>query len=688
MRVLHLDFETRSDLDLRKVGLHVYARGQDTGIWCMAYAFDDEPVKLWFPNGANDFPYDVHEHVFNLGEVWAHNAAFEFEIWNAIVGPHVGAFLKIEQMVCTMAMSYAMGLPGSLDGSAAALGIKQRKDLAGSRLMLQMCQPRRIESDGTLVWWDEPEKLNRLGQYCVQDVVVERELGKRLLRLSPYEREVWRLDQKINARGIMVDVKNAERALELVESEKDRLNAEIRKVSGNQIATCTAVQQIKTFLKEESFVDVESLAKADVVELLDSPVRLSPTARRVLELRQEAGLASTAKLKPMILGAGSDGRLRGCFQYSGAHTRRWAGRRVQLHNLKRPTIPQKSIELAMRILGTSAMPAIDIDCFIGRPMSVVSECIRSFLIAAPGHDLLACDFSAIEARVLPWLAGQEETLETFRRGDDIYVAQAANIFGKKQALIDSKERQIGKVAVLALGYQGGAGSLGTMAKAYGVKFEPAFDSLLAIASDEQVKSAHSRWEDVGEKYEISENEFIARELTKIFWRQANQTIVQFWYDVENAAIEAVLEPGRKIKCRNLVFLVNGSFLWLRLPSGGVLCYPYPELKDIKTPWGATKKSFSYMAEDGKTWARHHAYGGSLVENITQAVARDILADAMLRLEKQGYPIVAHVHDEIICEMVEEKGSVKEMAELMSVVPEWAFGLPLKAEGWRGKRYRK
>ena len=688
-RILHVDFETRSSIDLKKTGVHVYAKHYTTDVCCAAFAFDDGPVKVWLPG--QPVPRDLIEHIEAEGEVWAHNAAFEIEIANEVcVKKHGWPYLYPEQCICTMAMAYAMGLPGSLEGCAAALGIQEQKDLSGHRLMIQMCQPRDVKPDGQIVWWDEPEKIQRLVEYCVQDVKVERMAGRRMARLSPYERRVWVLDQKINARGIAVDVPAVTKALQLVELEKGRLNARMREITDNQVATCTATVQIKNYL-EMFGVNAESIDKPSVIEHLSSST-LHKKAREVLELRSDSAKAAASKFEPMLTGAGADARVRGCYQYSGANTRRWSGRRIQLQNLKRPTFKHHTIEKIIESV-SSGMSAEDIAILYGPPLTILGECTRASLTAGPGKELVACDLNAIEARVVAWLAGQASVLDVFRSGKDIYIAQAKDIFGREVSK-DSYERQVGKTAILAFGYQGGVGSMQTMCKAYNVKMAPAFDALWVRAEGWQKESAEKNFKTNGKKFEISREEFIASDLAKMLWRAANSKIVKYWQAVEAASIRAVENPGVKFKvgppAREVTFLKNGSFLWAKLPSDGVICYPYPEIKPTKTPRGVEKSLLHYMAEDSqsKKWQRFSTYGGSQVENITQSLSRDILADAMLRLELINYPVVLHIHDEAVSEVDLGTGSVEAMAALMSESPKWGPDLPLAASGWRGFRYRK
>lgn len=300
-----------------------------------------------------------------------------------------------------------------------------------------------------------------------------------------------------------------------------------------------------------------------------------------------------------------------------------------------------------------------VDVFHGAPLSVISDCLRGFMVAKDGHDFIDCDFSAVEARVLAWLAGEEKVLNVFRTHGKIYEATAAGIYGVSIDQVNSDQRQIGKVSNLALGFGGGIGAFQSMAKNYGLK-----------VPDDQADEI------------------------KIAWRQANPSIVQFWYDLENAAKDAVLNPGRQTQAGShthpVKYKVVGSFLLCLLPSNRALTYPYPKLQDVETPWGEMKEAVTYMGEHPKThkWDRLKTYGGHFAENVTQAVARDLLAEAMIRLEDNGYSIVLHIHDEVVCEVPIGFGSEEEVERIMCELPDWASGLPLSGGSWRGPRFRK
>ena len=703
----HADFETRSAVDLRARGAYVYAADPSTEVLCLAYAFG-EPPAIWAPG--MPAPTRLLEHVTAGGLFYGHNAGhFELPIWNQVMVPRYGwPELRIEQIRDTMAMAYAMALPASLENCAAALGLEVRKDEDGRKIMLKMCAPRRVNEDGSLVWWDTPEMRRKLHDYCIQDVIIERELTKRLLELSPYEQKIWQLDHHINATGVHVDLKAIEAARKIITLEQARLDREMALVTGGMVNACTKVADLTEWVALELLTSVSSLAKADLLELLEKP-DLPPNVEKALRLRQEGAKASLAKLKAMQTGALHDGRVRGTLQYSGASTTRWTGRKTQTTNLPRPELlKQDEIDEVFGILESDKLAQLQADLIrllYGPPMQVLADCVRGFLCAAPGKELVAADLAAIEARGVAWLAGQEDVVAAFASSDkdpklpDAYCKAASTLFARPITKADKYERTIGKVEILSFGYGGGVGALAKMAKTYRVNMADVYDVVWSIASGQQRDKAEeamaARYRQTFEAHpRMTEEFFLASDIAKQLWRADNPKTVGYWYDVEAAYLEAVAIPGKVVSVgppgRAVRFRKSGSFLWAKMPSDGTLCFPYPEIRDSKTPWGATKPTLTYMGVDStsKQWRRETTYGAKMVENLTQKICRDILVHGLLELNARGYFTPQHVYDEAVCEVPVGWGSVQEVEQIMSSPPPWAKGFPIAAEGWRGRRYRK
>lgn len=668
MTTLHIDFETRSALDLKEVGLDNYVRHPSTDVWCMAYAVDDEEPGLWTPSeglAGPKVPLGTRPTQF-----LAHNAPFELAVWNNIMAPRYGwPLLRPEQVHCTMAQSYAMGLPGALEDAALALGLSVLKDAEGRALMLRMARPRRMDGDKP-VWWDEPEKLQRLYEYCRQDVRVERELHKRLMPLSENERRVWLMDYQINQRGIRVDVETAKAADRMAGVIKDKCDDAIGRVTGGAVQTANAVAALKDWCKAQGVV-VESVAKQELADLLAGG-KLPPAVEKALRLRQESAKASTAKLGAMLSRVSADGRLRGTTQYHGAATGRWAGRGVQVHNFPRDIPPAATVEKLLALVRAGNVDAIDL--LYGPPMTMISKCLRSFFTASPDTALIAGDFANVEGRGIAWLAGEEWKLRAFREADagtgpGIYELAYAKSFGVPVESVKdpSPERQIGKVMELAFGYGGGAGAFEVMGRNYGVKVAP-----------------------------IKADEF------KHAWRAAHPRIKNYWYALQRAAVSAVQVPGQVFEAghpgRVVKYRMAGSFLWCLLPSGRALCYPYPRLLEgqygpeltymkVPSPDAADKGKIVDDPKNASNWARVRTWGGSLAENVTQAVCRDILVDTMLPMANK---VVLHVHDEIVVEGEKNKAAATRdaMEAMMRAAPAWAAGFPLYAKCKIIARYGK
>lgn len=657
MTTLSLDYETRSTVKLPDTGAYVYAMDPTTDIWLAAWAFDDEEPQLWHPG--EPVPQRVADHIRAGGEVRAHNASFERLITKYIAVPRYGwPEPALEQYVCSAAEAAAMSLPRGLGELCRVTGVSVKKDEEGSSLMMRMCRPRKILDDGTLVWWSVPEKIARLGEYCKTDVKAEQAASKALRRLTPNEREIYLHTERKNDRGIYLDRELVLASKEIAEEGIRRANAAISTITGGAVSGVTKTGQMRQWLGEQGVAN-DSVSKAAVRELLAGD--LSPETRRVLELRADAGRSSIAKLDTMLDAVCGDGYIRGLTMYHGASTGREAGKLVQPQNF-----PRGDVNDAERFIPDILARSYDSIDLITNPVAVVSSLLRGCLTAAPGHDLIAADFSAIEARVLVVLAGQDDVVANWRAFDagdksrDQYIRNAMALYGIPfDEVKKMPHRQTGKFQELGCGYGMGHKKAVTAAK---------------------------------DVYQLELSEERAKEIVGAY-RETHPMVVGFWHQANDAAIEAVANPGTVVTfgaLRNLHFTKRGAYLYLILPSKRPLVYAAPKIVDRKTPWGEMKPAVEFSSVDPltKKWSRSSLYGGLIVENIVQAVSRDLLKEADLRVERYGYQVVLDVHDEVVAQVPVGFGSVEEFEGLLARVPEWALGWPIKAEGWRGPRYRK
>jgi DNA polymerase len=664
--ILHLDFETFSECDLRRSGAYAYAMHPSTDILCAAWRFDDEPVRLWKPGqpqpcGDEPWPDDVR--------IVAHNAAFERLIWKHVATLRYGWPAPPDDAFwCTAAEAANLGLPRDLEGAGIALGATVQKDPTGRRVMLKLSQPRRVtKADARTRWTPEmaPEDFDHLYRYCVQDVEAECAIGGMMRPISERERALYLLDQKINDRGVKIDRALIAAALAVVEAEQTRLNREIAQATGGAVTACTQAARIVDWLKAND-LEVDSVAGHVLKDMLATDIP-GDTARAVLLLRQEAAKSSTAKLKAMLNAACPDDRIRGSLLYYGAaRTGRWSGRLHQPQNYPRgdEAITAHADEAVAMILA-GATDAMRLG--FGSPLDVVSSCLRPCMVAEDGHDLMCPDFSNVEGRGLAWLAGEEWKLQAFRdfdagTGPDLYKVTYGRSVGVPVDQVDKAGRQRGKVIELACGYQGWVGAFQTFAKLYGLKMPDEEAAQLAGA-----------------------------------WRDAHPRTKAFWFALNDAALAAVANPGRKYSAGAITYLRQDGWLWCRLPSGRVLAYANPSIarndrgEDAVHYWGVPNPA-KPIPQDGvstRRWARLSAYGGLLAENVTQAMCRDLLAEAMLRLDAAGYPVVLTCHDEIIIEAAHNFGSPAEVRQIVSEVPAWATGFPIAVGSiHRARRYSK
>ena len=933
-----MDAETRSTVDLKACGPFVYAAHPDTDVWMVCWALDEGPIETWWPG--TPVPPEIVDHVSNGRTVVAHNFAFEQVISNGVLEKRYGwPHLRPEQGECTAAEAAAMALPRALEQAAAAAGLRTGKDLEGRRLMLKMCRPRRIEDDGTIVWWDDIDLQLRLAAYCETDVEVERQLHKRIQRLRPTERRVFQLDNLMNRRGVHVDMDLVLAAQKMAVRIQNRLHGEICDATRGEVTKTTQVAKLLDWVHRRG-VETENLDKYAIPLVLADPAT-PDDVRTALEIRLEAAKSSTSKFKAFVDRTSADSRLRDNLMYHGASTGRWSGKGVQLQNLFRPVLKGHQIEQAIEDVLTGSVEMLEM--FYPSPMAVLSDLVRACIVSRPGYDLVFADFNAIEARVLAWLAGQEDLLHLFRTDGDAYLAMAGEIFGVDPASMSKEthesERKLGKTAVLGCfgaktlvltdrgplpivdvakgdrvwdgvewvetegpiaqgrrsalvwrgvdvtpehliltprgwlqasqvasasavfqrsvsdmavsSLQGSRAALGaesapsgscataaplstksmsvisgseaqegaTLARsarpaahrsttggtptssrtrgtapgcsiAYRLSSDAATDPAIqrtpamedggyafgARGSGRVESSSHTlspsrggthprssstgrttteatspetcdssterptsptaeqstgsssesmSWRlklpvydllNCGPRHRFTiltdqgpvivhncgygmgrpkfratcakDRVYITQDLADQSvdaYRRKNDRVVSYWYAIEEAAVRAVRDGGVQ-QCRNIAFQVNGSFLRCRLPSGRMLYYAQPKFGEFE----GRVACLSFMGVNSltKKWERQVTYGGRLVENITQAVARDLLAEALLRLEDAGYPEVCSVHDEGISEVPEGEGSLDEYIAIMSQVPLWAEGCPVRAEGWRVKRYRK
>jgi DNA polymerase len=541
--VLHRDYETRSLTILKTVGTHKYAVDSSTTVLCCAFAVDDEPVQLWTPG--DPVPAAFIEAANNPAWiVCAHGAHFEDAIERHVLHPRFGwPVFPIEKQRCTQAMALAVGLPARLSIAATALELSNRKDAAGERLMHQTSKPRRPHKDEKtdgIYWFEDQERLDRLYDYCQQDVEVERELYSRLPPLSAAEQTLWELSSRINQRGFFVDRTFAEAARKIAEAAAPEIDQQIAEITAGSITSINQIAKLMAWLQQHNCTMEKLDRKAIEKKLLDP--EMVPAVRRVLELRLGGAQAATKKIDSLLARAGDDGRVRGAFRYHGASTGRWVGEGFQPQNLKRPLV--EDIEAAVSAVGTGDYAHV---CSLyPKPLSVVGDCSRSMIVAAPGKVLIGADFGAIESRVTAWVAGEKWKLDAYSRydathdpRDEPYCETACRILRVPSGTYtkDSPERNIGKVCDLAFGYMGGISAWR--------KFEP--DRF----TDEEVKRFNADW------------------------RATHPAIKRFWYIVDRAALTAVRDRGRVVPCGPVRFKSTGAFLLLKLPSGRKLSYPQP-----------------------------------------------------------------------------------------------------------------
>jgi DNA polymerase len=530
-------------------------------------------------------------------------------------------------------------------------------------------------------------------------------------QLSARERRVWELDARINARGIKVDFELVRRAAAVVEYAKTQLDAEMRRVTAGAVRKCTEAKKLAEWITSRG-IPCESVAKGEQEDLAIAAREIDDAAvLEALRLRREASKSSTAKLLAMELTVCRDGRIRGLLADHGAHTGRWAGRLVQPQNLHRadPEEDGRDIEITAQILRTVMRPEDayrTLDLIHGSPMVAIAKSLRSMFVAAEGYRYVGGDLSNIEGCVSVWLAGEDWKVQAYRdnqagTGPDLYRVAYSRAFGGAAAEATGKKRQVGKVMELAFGFQGAIGSFISMGANYGMKPAMVVDVVRAATDNETWAKARALYSKPGtNRYGLPPDEWTALRITVDRWREAHPAVVSSWWEIQDAAVEAVASPGRVVRCINdrIAYMCNGGFLWCLLPSGRTLAYLRPELRTERSAayredgssYERVKRVVSYEGFDGekKRWDRFDLYGGMQWENVVQAIARDVLVDGMFEAEEAGYSIVLTVHDELLTEVPQGWGSVAELKAILSRSRKWYEGLPLAAKCWEDVAYVK
>lgn len=655
MPILFCDFETRSRCDLTSAGVYNYAQDPSTEVICMSYAFDDEDVVTWKPG--EPFPERVAAH---RGPIRAHNAAFERLIFWYVLAPEYGfPEPALEQFYCTAAQARANCAPGSLEDVGRFAGASMKKDRRGAQLIRALSLP---QADGT--FREDAALLAEMIAYCEQDVRAMRAVSLAMRELSADELHDYHVNERINDRGVLVDTDLCRAAVRYAEHELDEIQAIVREVTDGAITSVRspkmrawvmervgpqALALMKSYKDGIEKFSVDKNARANLLVLADENAdEVPPDVAEVIQCADDLWASSVAKFqRAAALADVEDRRVRGAFVFAGGSaTGRASSFGLQVHNFPRKCAAAPEDVRHAMVRGHKIVPT-----YGRRVTDVLKSMLRPSLMPADGKVLVAADWSAIEARVNPWLSGQgDDKLELFRTGQDVYKANAAATFHVSIDEVNKDQRQLGKVQELACGFSGGIGAFAAMGRVYGV--------VLPESEAQRMVSA---------------------------WRRANSWAVPFWQELEGAYTRAMRHTGREFTAGRITYLFDGTHLWYALPSGRVLCYPYARLE----PDGVSYAKASWKpAADAKEWPRARLWRGLACENVTQAAANDLLRHALRQLDAEGFDVVLHVHDEIIVETADADTAVEALQRIMCTPPAWAAGLPLAAEASVMTRYGK
>jgi DNA polymerase len=647
MKTLGIDIETFSSVNLIKSGVYPYVSSPDFEILLFGYQVDDLPPEIIDLASGEKLPEKIlialtSPYVLKT----AHNVNFE----RTAISHYFKTSLPIEQWECTMVKASMLGLPMQLEVVARVLNVEQ-KDAAGKALIKYFtvpCKPTKVNGGRSRNLPEHaPEKWAAFKNYCLQDVIVEQQIRAKIafFNITPTEKKMWQLDQQINDTGVRADTKFIKQAILMSRAYTEKITAEAKQITS--LENPNSVAQLKQWIGEETGW-TGGLTKQHIPEILQHWTT-DKKVQRLLQLRQEMSKTSVKKYTAMLSGLCPDKRIRGLLQYYGANrTGRWAGRLVQVQNL--PQNHLQDLDLARILVREGNLEMVEM--LFGNVPDTLSQLIRTAFVAPDGSRLGVADFSAIEARVIAWLAGERWRLEVFSTHGKIYEASAAHMFKVpiEKVTKGSTYRQRAKIAELALGYGGGPDALISMGALK-----------MGIAEEELPKLV-------------------------AMWRNANKKICNYWREVDNAAVHCVSTRETVKITHGITFSIEKNILFITLPSGRKLSYLRPKIRmnqfDKPAVW------YEGMNQTTKQWGLQQTYGGKLVENLCQAIARDCLVEAMIRLHDKGYKLVMHVHDEIVTEMLSGQGSLEEMNIIMSTPMPWAKGLPLTAESYETQYYKK
>ncbi|HCB3736800.1 TPA: DNA polymerase [Klebsiella pneumoniae] len=683
--ILWGDLETYCEIPITN-GTHAYAESVE--VMLFAWAIGNEPVNVWDLTAGEPIPGPLFKALTDPDTLlYFHNSHFDRTV---LRHTHPRLAPPVERWRDTMVQALAHSLPGALGALCEVLGVPQdkAKDKEGKSLIQLFCKPRPKNSKlRRATSKTHPVEWQRFVAYAGLDIEAMREVYKRLPKWNYQGAELalWHRDQQINDRGVCMDVQFAQAAIEAVDLEQKQLAKRTQVMTDGEVQAATQRDAMIMHIVESYGVDLPDMQRSTLERRIADPDLPSPV-KELLAIRLQASTTSTSKYKSLMKGISSDGRLRGTLQFCGAsRTGRWAGRLFQPQNLPRPTLEQERIDEGIEALKSGCA-----DLLFDNVMELTSSALRGCIMAPAGKKLVVSDLSNIEGRKLAWLAGEAWKLDAFRRydegtGPDLYKLAYARAFNISHEDVTKYQRQIGKVMELGLGFGGGVAAFLTFALVYGLDLEELATAALPNIPRDVQREAKS-WYDESVKrkatYGLTERVFIACDSLKRLWRRAHPETCDFWFQLERTVRAAIATPKKTLYCGYMKVRRDGAWLRIQLPSGRALCYPSPSTE---------KGNITYMGINSysRKWQRLKTYGGKLVENVTQAAARDVLAGNMPLIENAGYSIVLTVHDEVICEAPDSDNYTDAaLSSLLSTNPTWAPDIPLNAGGFEALHYRK